>query len=195
VIQSSKKLLKKLKALVDTGKYEVWSQDECHFHQNGTRCRMWIPPEIKAPIVIHESNRKKVSFFGSVNTRNGQFIYQFSAIFNAETFLEHLKQLISLKPKRKKILLILDNARYHHAIMIRPWLEENKRKIELFFLPPYSPKLNPTELIWKVSRYSVTHNRYFPTIEHLSDALELKFSDWAEPNDELVSLCKINYVA
>ena len=156
---------------------------------------MWIPPEVKNPIVFHESNRKKVSIFGSVNTQNGQFAYGFSPIFNAETFLDHLKQLISLKPKGKKILLVLDNARYHHAIMIQPWLEENKRKIELFFLPPYSPILNPAELIWKYSRYSVTHNRYFSTIDLLGDALETRFADWAGPNNELQSLCKINYVA
>ena len=194
MIQLNKKPLKKLKTLIDTSKYEVWCQDECHFHQNGTRCKMWIPPEVKEPIAFHESNRKKVSIFGSVNTHNGNFVYKFSNIFNAETFLDHLKQLILQKPKWKKILLILDNARYHHAIMIRPWLEENKRKIKLLFLPPYSPKLNPAELIWKFSRYSVTHNRYFPTIDHLSKALEKKFGDWVGPNDELQSLCKISYV-
>jgi len=150
---------------------------------------MWVPPEVKEPVVFHESNRKKVSLFGSVNTHNGNFCYMFSDIFNAETFLEYLKQLILLKPKGKKILLILDNARYHHAIMIRPWLEENKHKIELLFLPPYSPKLNPAELIWKVSRYFTTHNRYFSSIGQLRDALEMKFVDWSKPNDELSSLC------
>ena len=137
---------------------------------------------------------KKVSFFGSVNTHNGHFIYKSSVSFNAETFLEHLKQIVTFKPKGKKILLILDNARYHHATMIRPWLEKNKRKIMLLYLPPYSPKLNPTELIWKVSRYRVTHNRYFSTIDNLSEALEMKFQDWSKPNEELQSLCKINYV-
>lgn len=155
---------------------------------------MWIPPEVKEPVVFQEPTRKKVSIFGSVNVHNGHFLYMISTIFNAETFAEHLKQLILQRPKGKKILLILDNARYHHAILIRPWLEENKRKIELFFLPPYSPELNPAELIWKFSRYSVTHNRYFPTIDDLSDALEMKFRDWVVSNDELQSLCKINYV-
>jgi len=155
---------------------------------------MWIPPEVKEPTVLHESNRKKISIFGSVNTHNGQFVYDFSITFNAVTFLEHLKKLILNKPKVKKILLILDNARYHHATLIQPWLNKNKRKIELFFLPPYSPKLNSAELIWKFSRYSVTHNRYFATIDHLYDALEMKFVEWIGPNETLQSLCKINYV-
>lgn len=156
---------------------------------------MWVPPEIKNPIVFQEPNRQKKSLFGSVNTQDGRFVYNFSPIFNAITFLEHLKQVIQFKAKNKKILLILDNARYHHAILIQPWLEENKRKIELFFLPPYSPELNPSELIWKATRYSGTHNRYFPTLESLSDVLKSKYEQWAQPNDELVSLCAINYVA
>jgi transposase len=133
--------------------------------------------------------------FGSVNIHDGRFVYNFNPIFNAETFLEHLKQIIQFKIKNKKILLILDNARYHHAILIQPWLEENKRKIELLFLPSYSPELNPTELIWRETRYSGTHNRYFPTLKSLSDVLKSKFYQWAQANDELVSLCALNYVA
>lgn len=156
---------------------------------------MWVPPEIKNPIVFQEPNHKKKSLFGSVNIHDGRFVYNFSPIFNAETFLEHLKQIIQFKVKNKKILLILDNARYHHAILIQSWLEENIRKIELLFLPPYSPELNPTELIWKETRYSGTHNRYFPTLESLSDVLKSKFCQWALPNDELGSLCALNYVA
>jgi transposase len=156
---------------------------------------MWVPPEIKNPVVFQEPNRKKQSLFGSVNTQDGRFVYNFNTIFNAETFLEHLKQIIQYKAKNKKILLILDNARYHHAVLIQPWLEKNKRKIELLFLPPYSPELNPSELIWKVIRYSGTHNRYFPTLESLFEVLILKFEQWAQPNDELVKLCTVNYVA
>lgn len=178
-----------------SNKYEIWYEDECHFHQNGTRCKMWVPPEILNPVVFQEPNRKKVSFFGSVNSNDGHFIYDMSPIFNAATFLGHLMHLVIFKAKGKRILLILDNARYHHATLIQPWLEENKRKITLLFLPPYSPELNHSELIWKITRYFVTHNRYFPTIDSLCCALEMKFAQWDMPNEELKSLCAINYVA
>ena len=156
---------------------------------------MWVAPEIKDPVIFQEPTHKKISLFGSVNSVNGQFVYEFSPIFNAETFLEHLKQILLYRPKNKKILLILDNDRYHHALFIQPWLEKNKRLIELLFLPPYSPELNPTELIWKRTRYKTTHNRYFPTIDCLCDALEIQFQQWTLPNEELLSLCAINYVA
>lgn len=83
----------------------IWCEDECHFHQNGTITRMWVPPEIKDPVILQEPSHKKISLFGSINTVNGQFVYRFSTIFNAETFLEHLNQILSYRPPNKKILL------------------------------------------------------------------------------------------
>jgi len=154
---------------------------------------MWIPKEIKNPVVKQEPTRHKISVFGSVNISNGRLVYHTSAIFNANTFLEHLEQILQFRTKSKKILLILDNARYHHAKIILPWLEKNKRKIELFFLPPYSPELNPIERVWGKTRYSETHNRFFPTLDSLLNSITQCLNRWTIPNGELKSLCAINY--
>ena len=43
------------------------------------------------------------------------------------------------------MFLILDNLRVHHSKPVKAWLEENKEKIECFYLPSYSPELNPEE--------------------------------------------------
>lgn len=43
---------------------ELWSVDECHFQQHGSRCRMWVPPEDKDPILLHAPTRKSVACFG-----------------------------------------------------------------------------------------------------------------------------------
>ena len=90
--------------------------------------------------------------------------------------------------------MILDNARYHHAKKLQPWLERYKRRIELFFLPPYSPELNPIEHVWKRERYLGTHNRFFPTLDALKVCITKGLDRWAVPNNELLSLCVINYV-
>jgi transposase len=155
---------------------------------------MWIPNDIKNPVVKQEPTRKKVSVFGSVNVSDGRLVYSLQQIFNAKTFLEHLNQILEYKPPKKKILLILDNARYHHAKILLPWLESNKRSIELLFLPPYSPELNPIEHVWKRERYIGTHNRFFPTITALKECVADVFDRWAEPNNELLTLCAIKYV-
>lgn len=155
---------------------------------------MWIPKENKNPMVKQEPTRQKISVFGSVNVTDGRLVYCTSTIFNATTFLEHLEQILQCRTKSKKILLILDNARYHHAKILQPWLEKNKRKIELFFLPPYSPELNPIERVWRKTRYSETHNRFFPTLESLLYHITEGLNRWSLPNNELKSLCAINYV-
>jgi hypothetical protein len=58
--------------------------DECHFQQHGTRCRMWVPPEIRDPVLLHAPTRKSVACFGAVNLRSGKFVYALTPWFNAE---------------------------------------------------------------------------------------------------------------
>jgi len=50
---------------------DLWALDEVHFQQQGSRCRMWVPPEIKDPIVYHHPTRKSVGYFAAVRLRDG----------------------------------------------------------------------------------------------------------------------------
>src|SRR5260370_1519640 len=50
---------------------DLWATDEVHFQQHGSRCRMWIPPEIKDPVLLHAPTRKSVGYFGPVPCRVG----------------------------------------------------------------------------------------------------------------------------
>ena len=65
---------------------------------------------------------------------------------NASTFIEFLRRLI--QTASKKVFLIVDGHPSHKAKKVTKFLEENRQQIELFFLPPYSPELNPDELVW-----------------------------------------------
>ena len=49
--------------------------DEVHFQQYASRCRMWVPPEVKDPVLQHHPTRKSVSYFGAVRLRDGKFIF------------------------------------------------------------------------------------------------------------------------
>ena len=62
---------------------------------------------------------------------------------NAPTFIRFLQRLI--REARRKIFLILDRLKAHRARLTRDWLAEHRPKIEVFYLPPYSPELNPDE--------------------------------------------------
>jgi hypothetical protein len=77
---------------------------------------MWVPPEIKDPILQHAPTRKSVACFGAVSLVTGQFVRMMCAIFNAATFLRFLKRLLRQKTSGQRMILVLDNARYHHAL-------------------------------------------------------------------------------
>ena len=63
--------------------------------------------------------------------------------FDAEKLIEFLAALI--KDADKKVFLILDNLRVHHSQIVKAWVAQWKDQIELFYLPSYSPQLNPEE--------------------------------------------------
>lgn len=63
--------------------------------------------------------------------------------FNSDKLIEFLKTLI--KDAKRKVFLILYNLRVHHSKPVKKWAEEHKEKIELFYLPSYSPELNSEE--------------------------------------------------
>ncbi len=52
--------------------------DKVHFQQYGSRCRMWVPPETKDPVLLHHPTRKGVGYFGAVNIKDGRFIFKVS---------------------------------------------------------------------------------------------------------------------
>src|SRR5574342_295213 len=89
------------------------------------------------------------------------------------------------------MIVILDNARWHHAQQIKPWLKEHHNVIRLDFLPPYSPNLNPIERVWKLIRRLCTHNRYFPNINNLINTVFNQFKRWQQPNETLRRLCAL----
>ena len=64
---------------------------------------------------------------------------------NSETFLKFLKQMI--KFRRRKVILIVDNLKVHHSKLVAQWCEANRERIELVFLPAYSPQINPDEYL------------------------------------------------
>ena len=68
--------------------------------------------------------------------------------------------------------MILDNARNHHAKLIQPFLEENKGRLELVFLPPYSPNLNLIEGLWKWLKETVINNVFFSSVQKINLAVQ-----------------------
>lgn len=173
---------------------DLWALDEVHFCQYGSRCRMWIPPEIKNPVLRHFPGRKSVGYFGAVRLRDGLFVgMREPDKFNAQTFHDFMKKLLEAGSAAGcKMVLITDNAKYHHAKLHREWREEHADRFVLDYLPPYSPDLNPVERVWKLLRRNCLHNRYFHTLKDVQDIVETQFAEWSRGSDSLRRLCASN---
>lgn len=72
---------------------------------------------------------------------------------NTERFIEFLESLV--KDAERKVFLILDNLKVHHAKIAKAWVASRKSQIELFFLPSYSPELNPDERLNADLKYAI----------------------------------------
>lgn len=188
--QNSKK---KLKKLAKNKNIDLWSLDEVHFQQYGSACRMWVPPEVKNPILLHHPTRKSTGYFGAVRLGDGKFVRRReSGKFNGDSYLIFMKQLRNRAKRRgKRVVVITDNARYHHAKSHKNWREENEKFIEFLYLPPYSPDLNPIERVWKLTRRLAVHNRYFADIEDVASSVDGVFNQWRKGSDTLKKLCAI----
>ena len=84
------------------GDVDLWALDEVHFQQHGSRCRMWVPPEIIDPVLLHYPTRRSVGYFGAVRLRDGKLVFQReTGRFNAQTFFRVLAQLETCRAQRE----------------------------------------------------------------------------------------------
>lgn len=141
-----------------------------------------IPPENTDPLLYPAPTHKSVAVFGAVCPVDGRLVTHPAKTFNAETFQAFLGILIRHARSDRKMIVVADNARHQHAAVFQPWLHRLCFQLQLDFLPPYSPDLNSIERIWKLTRRLCTHNRCFPELEELVEAVFTRFRLWSKPN-------------
>lgn len=102
-------------------------------------------PRGKTPVVRLSVKRVSTNMISSITNQGKVRFMIYSKSMNAQVLIKFLKRLI--KSSDRKIFLILDNLKVHHAIRVREWLEGKEDELEIFFLPSYSPELNPDEYL------------------------------------------------
>jgi transposase len=111
---------------------------------------------------------------------------------NYKSFKKHLKKILHEYSDSPKIILFLDNVRYHHARLLKKFIELHP-KLELIYLPPYSPDLNPIERAWWFMRKKITHNRFLNTLTERKIKFWQMFSHYKIPNQQILQVCVINF--
>ena len=145
------------------------AEDEASMYLQATTTVVWAPIG-ETPTVSVSTQRKKVSFYGSLNLASGQEIVTRVETMNSEATAQHLQQIADTYPDRP-ILLFWDRATWHGGAAVKAFLAQTPR-FEVLRFPPGSPDLNPQEHIWKAARQHISHNHGQTTLSPLADRFE-----------------------
>lgn len=102
-------------------------------------------PQGQTPVIKKTGQRFSLNMISAISNKGHLQFMILDGRFNGEVFKTFLQQMI--KYSRQKIYFVTDGHPAHKTKMLNEWLAENKDRIEVFFLPPYSPELNPQEYV------------------------------------------------
>jgi transposase len=102
-------------------------------------------PKGHTPAIRLNAKKARVNLISSITNQCKVRFMIYNRTMNSQTFIKFCKRLI--KDADRKVFLILDNLRVHHSHIVKDWIDRNKDRIELFYLPSYSPELNPDEYL------------------------------------------------
>lgn len=143
----------------------------------------------KQRLIPTYGQHKGVKLIGTLDYETGKILCVEEESYDAEAFLRFLHTVLTHYPKGR-VVLVLDNARIHHAKLIQPFLEQHKSRLQLVFLPPYSPQLNLMEGVWKWLKEMVIQNVFFGSVQKIVLAVRafLSYAD-QHPEEVINRLC------
>lgn len=148
-------------------------ESEIHLHPHLVRAWMFRAERLEIPA---PGTNQKIPIYGALNYRTNQVSYHVASGKNATCFLGFLAQLAQ-EYQGRRCLLVLDNASYHTALVVRNYLAELKSLFEVIWLPPYCPELNDIERIWKYVKGASLANYDFGQAATLREAIVEVFEE------------------
>jgi transposase len=97
------------------------------------------------PVLTHPAQKFKINMISAITNTGKTMFSLYDESINVDRFIEFLQKVIDSSDK--KVYMIVDNLRVHHAKLVTAWVEEHKEEIAIFYLPPYSPEFNPDEYL------------------------------------------------
>jgi len=146
--------------------YTIICIDEAHFRRDADKRRCWSPIG-KTPVVHVNGSTQNTNVYGAY-TLDGKFHYKFVEKQLAVTTVKFLERLRKIY---KKIIFVLDRARWHTAKHVEEYVARMKGNVQLVFFPKTSPDANPVEECWRQTRNNVTANKAFSSTTKLKNAL------------------------
>jgi len=177
--------MKEIASSSEKNNYKIMFFDEGRFGTMTSIKRKWSLKGSKCEVKIKQGY-KNFYVYSSVCPESGEIFSLYLPEVNTVMMNIYLEEL-SRNFSREKLILIMDCAGWHKSKDLK--VPDN---IEIEYLPPYSPELNPVERLWKWLKNNTIHNRIFEKLEDIMASLtdELK----ALTREKIMSLCRCSYL-
>jgi transposase len=133
-----------IKKLAKKDDAEIYWGDETGVRNDCQHSRGYAPRG-KTPVVEINAKRFSLNMISAINNQGLLRFMIYETNMTARVLIKFMRRLI--KDAKRTVFLILDNLRVHHAKLVKAWLERHEDEIEVFYLPSYSPELNPDEYL------------------------------------------------
>ena len=148
---------------------DIFFLDEARIRSDAPLQRTW-GVKGQTPVVRTSGQRQSVSAVSAVTARGAFWYSVYTGRLNATRFVEFLKAF--MRNRRRPVFLVIDGLPAHKARLVVAYIQSLEGRLELHFLPGYSPDLNPVEQIWNHSKYSQLANVIPDNVAHLAEAVE-----------------------
>ena len=154
----------KIQALAKRERAELFFGDEAGIRSDFHAGTTWAPRGV-TPVVPATGQRFGLNLISAISPRGELRFMTVEGRMNADKFIEFLRRL--LHGARRRVFLIVDRHPAHRAKKVRDFVEATRGRLRLFFLPSYSPELNPDELVWNHLKNHGIGKRVVQSREHL----------------------------
>jgi transposase len=166
---------------------EIYFADAVHPLHNSIVSGGWIKKG-KEKAVKANTGRNRMNINGACNAATGEVITHDDVCINAQSTIVLLSKLLKHQPKGK-VIVIADNARYYRCQLVTDYIQANAR-LQLIFLPPYSPNLNLIERLWKFYKKKILYNKYYETFDEFKKQTQDFFDNITDYRYELKALLR-----
>jgi transposase len=168
----------------------VMFMDATHPQHNPVIGYGWIKRGEEHPIKSN-TGRRRLNINGAIDVQRMSAEIRFDDTIDAISTIALFEQIERANPRAKRITIICDNARYYRSKAVAEYLENSR--INLLFLPAYSPNLNLIERFWKFFKRKVLYNCYYEAFEHFKETCKRFFRELDSHVSQLRSLLTENF--
>lgn len=158
--------------------------DGVHPSHNVHATKAWIKKGQEKQVPTN-TGRKRLNINGALNLETMETVTYFSETINAEETIHLFDKIQETYPDKRKIHLILDNARYYNNKLIKAYLRKRKCRIKVLFLPPYSPNLNFIERLWRFMKKYIIGTKRRQRFKEFEADIRAFFDNFSDYEDRL----------